>query len=786
MRKLGRIAFIGNHPPRKCGIATFTESLRDAIAAQVPDVTLHTVAMTEAAGRYDYPPEVSFEVHADLIQNYARAAEFLDDADVDVVSLQHEYGIFGGDAGGNILLLLSRLKVPVVTTLHTVLAEPSPMQRAVMESVIGQSASVVVMSRKARQLLRSVYGVPAAKIEVIPHGVPDRPFIDSAVAKARFGLEDRSVILTFGLLSPNKGIETMIDALPAIVERCPKAVYVVLGATHPNIVREQGETYRDGLLMRARALGVEDHVVFYDRFVDLQELLDYIAMADVYVAPYLNEAQITSGALAYSFGLGKAIVATPFWHALELLDEGHGVIVPFRDPLALGREVADLLIDDGRRDAMRRRAYAASRSMTWSRTAQRYLAAFDRARDVDRLQRMPAGVRSPPARARRALPEVRLEHLVALCDEQGLFQHALYAEPNPEHGYCTDDNARALLLAMALREGAEPCLPEHLVVRFAAFVQRAWNPKVGGFRNFMAHDGEWLEEIGSEDSQGRTLWALGACALSDADAPRRRWARALFESGLAAAEAFTSPRAWAFALLGLDAYCTAVPDDGAARSMRALLADRLLRALHGAQTEGWIWFEDVLAYDNARLPQALIQTGIAIDSRACIDSGLRSLRWLVELQTAPAGHFRPVGNRSFGRARRLPMAFDQQPLEAAATISACIAAFRVEDRPLWMRAAEGAFTWFHGDNDLRTALVDPETGACADGLHPDRRNENRGAESTLSYLLALVELRSFVRSLSATGAPTRADGQAGRRGAKDEARVLAFPSAADRTAGESA
>jgi len=759
--KIQRIAFIGNHPPKCCGIATFLDDLRRAVSKDDPNLEAIVVAMTDTGSEYEYPRTVRFEIREDRIRDYARAAEFLNGADVDVVSLQHEYGIFGGNAGNSILQLLSRLQIPVVTTLHTVLAEPTPMQRTAMKQIIGHSAKIVVMAEKARALLRSVHGVPAQMIEVIPHGIPDLPFRDSSDAKDKFGLKGKTVILTFGLLSPNKGIETMIDAMPRIIGACPNAVYVVLGATHPNLLRDEGETYRDSLAARVHELGLDDHVVFFNRFVEQKELFDFIAMSDVYATPYLNETQITSGTLAYSFGLGKAIVSTPYWHAQELLCDGRGILVPFRDPDAMSREITTLLTNDVRRYRMGKRAYLASRSMTWEQTAKRYLATFDDARAATRPEK---SLRAMPIKTwheGQALPEMRVDHFVRLCDSTGMLQHGLYSAPNPAHGYCIDDNARALLFSNTLHSNGEAHLPDRLTARFAAFIHQAWNPECGRFRNFMSYDRRWLEESGSEDSHGRTLWALGECTRTDIDLSRRRWAASLFKTALPAAEEFTSPRAWAFSLLGLDAYCAQFSDDLEADRVRRLLADRLITAFHMVKTNDWVWFEEVLAYDNARLSQALIQTGMMTNTPAYVSAGLRSLRWLMELQTAPAGHFRPVGNESFGRIRQQPKAFDQQPLEAAATISACLAASRAEKSVTWTAGAFRAFGWFLGDNDIQTTLIDLKTGACSDGLHIDRRNENKGAESTLSYLLGLAELRKF--ALTTAKKNNSLEGQLNRR-----------------------
>ncbi|QPF83963.1 glycosyltransferase family 4 protein [Bradyrhizobium genosp. L] len=745
MVALNRVAFIGNSLPRRCGIATFTTDLQHAVAASRPDLETVVVAMTDHGQAYDYPSAVGFQINDDRPEDYVRAAEFLNRGRFEVASLQHEFGIFGGDSGSHILALLSRLNMPVVTTLHTVLAEPTKVQREVIVRISEISSKIVVMAEKGRELLRTIYRVANEKIEVIAHGIPEFAFVEPDEAKARRGFSGRAVILTFGLLSHNKGIEVMIDAMPAILRSRPDAVYVVLGASHPNLIRDQGEAYRDSLVARVQKLGIDRHVVFLDQFVDQSTLLDFISMCDVYVTPYLNEAQMTSGTLAYSFGLGKAVVSTPYWHARELLADGRGILVPFGDTAATGHEIAKLLTNTVLRQAMRKRAYSSSRPMTWERTAERYVSMFDNAGRRHRLKAIVRSDTSTLLRDSRAPPEMRIDHFLSMCDDTGLFQHAVHCVPDRSHGYCVDDNARALLLACALNIPGEERLAEVLTARFAGFVQHAWNPDTKRFRNFMGFNRCWLEDSGSEDSHGRTLWALGVCALTDANLSRRKWAAALFAEAARSVEAFRSPRAWAFVLLGLDAYCAAVPDDAGAADLRLRLADRLMAIFDAVETQDWVWFEEGLAYDNARLPQALILTGMATKSAVYLDAGLRSLRWLVNQQTAASGQFRPVGTAGFGDTRRKPRPFDQQPLEATATIAACLAAWRAEHDVEWKAEAARVFAWFLGSNDLSTSLVDLETGSCRDGLHPDRANENCGGESVVSYLLGLCEIRQLAR-----------------------------------------
>jgi glycosyltransferase involved in cell wall biosynthesis len=756
LNHLRRISIIGNALPRLCGIATFTTDLRTGLSSARPAAHIDLVAMTDVGQTYTYPDYVDQQIREEVPDDYRRAALKLNAAGVELISLQHEFGIFGGVAGDLILTLLDRLTMPVVTTFHTILEHPTPDQRRVMRAVADRSAHVIAMAKKGRDLLTSIYGVAADKIAVIPHGVPDFSFVDPDEAKLKCGYSGRSVILTFGLLGPSKGVEVMIDAMVEVIRRRPDALYVVLGATHPKLLRAEGDTYRDSLLARVERLGLRDHVIFLNQFVDQTTLLNFIAMCDVYVTPYLNVAQMTSGTLAYSFGLGKAVVSTPYWHASELLADGLGLLVPFGDSEATAKAVADLLTDPVRQKAMRRRAYAESRAMTWARVAGRYLEVFDRATGPISRPPVSAGTipftrRAAPAPSVRRCdfqnlprPNAELGHFLAMCDDTGMAQHAVFAVPDRAHGYCVDDNARALILVCARAAAGGRGLDPNLNARFGAFIQHAWNPDRGRFRNFMGYDRRWLEDLGSEDSHGRTLWALGACQADDVNPAHRLWARGLFDKAIKAVETFTSPRAWAFALLGLNA---CVRSDAAAPRMEYFarrLADRLMARLTVMSRPDWIWFENSLAYDNARLCQALILTGRRQGHAGYVAAGLSALRWLQTQQTAEAGHFRPIGTAVFkpedaGR----PIHFDQQPLEVAATVAACLEAARVDPGANWLDQAQTAFQWFLGANDLGLSLIDPETGACCDGLHADRVNENQGAESVLAFLMSLTELGSF-------------------------------------------
>jgi glycosyltransferase involved in cell wall biosynthesis len=740
-----KIAMLGNHVPRQCGIATFTTDLSDALASRFSELDCFVLAMNDPGKRHAYPARVRFEIAESDIGSYRRAADFLNVNTVDVACVQHEYGIFGGKAGNHVLALLRELRMPIVSTLHTILAEPNSFQRATMDELTRLSERLVVMSEQGAALLSSVHGVDANKIDLIPHGIPN--VATASRSKDQLGVEGKSVILTFGLLSPDKGIEHVIDALPRILEQFPQTVYIVLGATHPHVKERHGETYRLMLENRAKRLHVDSHMIFHNRFVSQEELTEFLSAADIYVTPYLKPEQITSGTLAYAVGSGRAVISTPYWYARELLSDGRGILVPWRDPEAIAREVIDLLGNDEKRLAMSKRAAAYGRNMRWPAVAQSYLQTFERARGDHADRRRAAFQAKTLAKRPAELPELNLEHLDLMTDQTGLLQHAAFTVPSYEDGYCIDDNARALLL-MALVEDAgteEAKAVRSLASRYLAFVRHAFNKECGQFRNFMTYDRRWIEHAGSEDSHGRTLWALGTIIGRSNDPGKLSLGGDLFHAALPVVSGFTSPRAWAFALLGLDEYFRAFQGDSSAQSLRRTLSNRLLDLFRHASGPEWPWFEDHVTYCNARLSQALVASGARMDDPEMTAVGLRSLEWLVSVQTSDEGYFAPVGSNGFYRRGEIKASFDQQPVEACAMVSACIESRRVTGDERWLEHARRAFSWFLGQNQLQQSLYDPTTGGCRDGLHVDRVNENQGAESTLSFLIALCEMRSADR-----------------------------------------
>jgi glycosyltransferase involved in cell wall biosynthesis len=755
-----RIAFLGDYSPRLCGIATFTHDLCEAVSGCNPEADCYVGAVNDRPEGYKYSPRVRFELQEKELDSYRRAADFLNLNNADVLCVQHEFGIYGGPAGSHLLALLKEVRMPVVTTLHTILERPDPLQRKVMDELILRSDRVVVMAHKGAEILRDTYGVTEAKVDIIPHGIRDLDFVESNAFKAQFGVEGREVLLTFGLIGPGKGIEYVIEALPEITRRHPKVVYLILGATHPKLLASEGERYRLGLNRLAGTLGVEQHLIFHNQFVSSEDLREFIGATDIYVTPYLNEAQITSGTLAYVFGAGKAVVSTLYWHARELLAEGRGVLVPFRSSGAIAEAVCGLLEDAPRMEGIRREAYAMGREMIWPMVARRYLEVFQTAR-ADRKAMPRAAFAEWTLDSRpQALPPRRLDHVVRMSDATGIFQHATYNVPNFHEGYCADDNARAFILCNLLDEiGDEPPSVSlgRLATAYLAFLSAALNYESGRFRNFMSHGRQWLEEAGSEDSHGRAVWAAGTGAGRSRNGGHRKLSRILFETGVPMLATFTSPRAWAFGLVGIHEYLRGFPITSELAALRAELTGKLIRRWDDSAMEQWPWFERSVTYENARLCQALILSGQWMPHSRALEIGLRSLRWLASIQTTPSGNFRPIGSDGFFDLGGVRADFDQQPVEAQAMVAACLEAFRATGDRSWQAEAKRAFEWFLGRNDLGEPLYDFSTGGCGDGLHADRVNENQGAESTLAFHIALAEMegsQQLVVPLAASPATT--------------------------------
>jgi glycosyltransferase involved in cell wall biosynthesis len=724
-----RVALIGNYTPRKCGIATFTADVAEKLAEFHPEIEVDVYALDDPRQPQSYGG-IAGTIVWDDPDSYAAAAKRINGSGVDAVWLQHEYGIFGGPDGEMVLDFVDRLAAPLILTPHTVLGEPSPRQRHILERLVVRASRIMTMSRHSRDLLVERYHAPATICEVVPHGAPDRPFGRQEQFKARLGLAGRTVMMTFGLLGPGKGLECVIEALPAIVASHPSVVYRIVGATHPNLVASEGEAYRERLEALAAELGVAEHIEWDNRFLETDELLDQLEACDIYVTPYLNLQQSTSGTLSYAVALGKAVVSTPYLHARELLADGAGELVEPRSSAAIADTVNHLLDDPARLLSLQRRAYARGRETIWPRFAAGAAALVEGAVVHD----APA---APVARA------PSLDAVTAMSDATGMLQHSIGIVPDRLHGYCLDDNVRALMV-MNVAEGIEPRERQRWWQIYASFIQHAWNPEAGAFRNFMRFDRSWCEDIGSEDSNGRTLWALGQTVELSDDPSRAFWASRWYETALPHCKRFGSPRAVAFAMLGAAAMLRAKRDHEASRTFLRDGADFLHRLLDASRRPDWAWFEAVLGYDNPRLSQALIEAGLALGDPRFTKAGLDSLSWIARQQVAANGNFRPVGSDTFGH-RHTSLPFDQQPLEAQAAIEAAASAWRAERDPKWRQHALAAWRWFFGANDRGVVLADLATGRCRDGINPRGANENCGAESILAFQLSHYSLIGLLR-----------------------------------------
>ena len=741
------VSFVSSFVPRRCGIATFTNDLAEAVAEREPALNVRAVAMNDRLEGYRYPARVWFEINHNRLGEYRLAADFLNMSHVDVVCLQHEFGLFGGPEGQHVIDMLKRLRMPIVTTLHTVLKEPNEHQLAVTRQLAEFSDRLVVMAERAREFLTGVYDIPDEKITLIPHGIPDAPFVDPNFYKDQFGVEGRRVILTFGLIGPSKGIENMIDAMPRIVAEHPDVVYIVLGATHPGVIAEQGEDYRLGLQRKARELGVADHVMWVNKFVEVDELKEYLGAADVYVTPYHNPAQITSGTLSYALGFGKATVSTPYWHAEELLADGRGKLVAFKNADALADAIIGLLSNDTERHAMRKRAYQHTRAMRWEAVAEDYLDLFaqvSRARNRSpRPQSVPAGKLDK----RSELSEISLDHMLALTDDVGVIHSAVATVADRGSGYHITDNAHALIVALSAQDhleyGATRDL-DALVGRYLSFIHHAYDPRTGRFRSHMTYARQWVDEADfSEDDHGRVLWALGEVVAKSHVRGHVSLATDLFHRALPACEKFEFPHGWAYGLIGVHSYLRRFSGDSQARRLREALARRMFAAFQQNAGDGWWWLSDKVTYSACRIPHALLLSGRWMFNNDMIQMALRALEWLYDVQSGPNGEFAPIGEdgwwpRAGERAR-----FPQRPIEAAGAIEASLEAYRVTDDRKWLDRAHRCLDWFLGDNDLHLSLYDPTTAGCADALLPYGLNENQSAEATLAWLLSLMSLYDY-------------------------------------------
>ena len=749
MNKPFGISIISSYVPRLCGIATFTHDLTNSIkdSSTGGEYLINIGAINDDIDGYKYPSDVKFEIRENNVNDFRDAAYYLNLSDSEAISIQHEFGLYGGEAGSNILYFIERLRKPLVTTLHTILEKPTNEQVKVMEALGELSSYLIVQSKRSKQMLEKIYNISAKKIKFISHGAHDVPFLDTAYNKDKFQLAGKKVILTFGLLSPDKGLEDGINALSYVVKEHPEAMYIILGATHPNVKKYNGEAYRYSLEHLVKKLGLEKNVIFINRFVDTSELLDFIMLSDIYLSPYHIKEQIVSGTLTYAMACGKAIISTPYWHAEELLANDKGILVPFKDPEAMGKAISYLIADENKRNDLRKNAYAAGREITWPKIGKKYLEVFHTAveefKRTDKLLILPADDKNLPA-----LPEVNFTHLKNFTDCTGIFQHATYSIPNRNEGYCTDDNARALLVAVMNKYAQNDDSLDAQIATYLTFVHHSFNPENCLFRNFMSYDRKWLEESGSEDCNGRIIFVLGYIIKNTISNSMLRLVKSLFDQSIKHMTAFKSPRAMAYISMGCIAYLHKFAGAIDIKKINKTLCDKLLDFYTRASTPDWRWFEEYLTYDNARLSQALLSSGKFTNNASYTEAGLESLNWLYEsLYDTEKNCLSIVGNSEWFHKGGIKSKYDQQPIEIPAMIDACYLAYSITGDNAWIDRLGIAFSWFLGNNDRQEPLCDLTTGACFDGLNSAMINQNQGAESTISWLHSLLRMMGIRQDL---------------------------------------
>ncbi|HTY25969.1 MAG TPA: glycosyltransferase [Desulfomonilaceae bacterium] len=731
------IVYVGTYVPRKCGIATFTDDLGTSIAQELGGKPYRVVALTDRVGEYDYPSEVTFEIRQNVIRDYARAAEYLNGSSAQVVSLQHEFGIFGGAAGKYLSVLLCHLKKPIITTMHTILENPLKDYREAFEDVVNCSQRIVTMSQRGARMLQEIYGVPEDKISIIHHGVHDVPFVDSNFYKEKFNVEGLTVLLTFGLLSPNKGIETALEALPEVVEKYPDTVYIVLGATHPEVKKVYGEQYRLSLERKARDLKIADHVVFHNRYVDLQELTEYISCCDIYLSPYLAKEQITSGTLAYAVGMGKAVVSTPYWYAEELLSDSRGVLVDFHDARGMAKALKDLIGDSMGRNRMRKAAYEYGRTMVWREVGRQYVEMFLQMLG-ERKDLEVRAVWKQKMLPLTTLPEIKLDHLISLSDDVGLLQHACFGVPDRDHGYSADDVGRGLAAIMTCYNQQKDEQIPPLMRTYVSFLRHC-QTETGHFHNFMSYDRRFLDHQGSEDTLGRVLWGLGTVVRWGPKEAIRALAQNMMLKAAPRVLELEAPRAKAYAIIGM--YHLLQKFEGASQFKRLViqLADDLVSLYKENKTQDWHWFEDTMTYGNGKIPEALIRAYQVTQSEEYLDVALESLDFITKVQINGV-YFELIGNEGWYPKGGEKAIFGQQPIDAGYLVEAYVAASEVTNGRKYLECARLAFEWFLGRNRLNAALYDFSDGSVADGIDSNGISANQGAESVVCYLLAVLGL----------------------------------------------
>ena len=736
-----KIAFIGTYPPRECGIGTFTNNLYHSVIINNTKKGYSNdgfvVALNDFNNKYEYPEEVKLTIRQEHQEDYIQAVKFINHSGAEVCILEHEFGIFGGQNGVYILPLLHRLEIPLIVTLHTILKTPSYNEKAVLQEICRMANKIVVMSHKAIDFLVNIYDVPEDKIAFIDHGVPDLQF-SAEKSKKEFKLEHKKVLTTFGFIGRNKGIETVINALPKVVEKHPDLIYMILGKTHPNVLRHSGEEYRIYLMRLVKTLQLDKNVYFLNEYLDVKDLFKYLSATDIYITPYLNEAQITSGTLSYAIGVGAAVVSTPYWHAAELLANGRGRLFNFGDSDELSSVLTELLDNPAELNKLKNKAGEYGKKITWPKTGEKYIAAAEQA--------IMQGTEKPEKKDTildlLILPPFSLAHINRLTDDTGIIQHAMFGIPNLKEGYCLDDNARALLMVLMAYRQIKDVRSLELSPVYLSYIHYMQN-KDGTFRNFLSFSRNYLDEIGSEDSFGRTIWALGYLLGNAPNDAYYQTGRLLFFNAAPNFEKLNSIRSIANTMIGICYYLKTNPADDSMTERLRNMAHKLIKQFEENQSDDWQWFESLLAYDNGILPLALLHSAEILNEEKVLDVALKSMQFLTE-HTLKENYLSIIGNEKWYKKDGERSVFAQQPIDAMSMVLMYHQAFHVTKDKEYLNKLYTSFLWFLGENDLRLSLYDFETKGCCDGFESYGVNRNQGAESSLAYLIShLTVLQAY-------------------------------------------
>jgi glycosyltransferase involved in cell wall biosynthesis len=725
--KDSKICFLSNFPPKECGIATFTQDLITSLNKKFnPKVKSRVIALNEESNIYNYDSRVIMQMNKDYLEDYINMAKRINRSDkIKLICIQHEFGIFGGEYGSYIIPFLETIEKPVVVTFHSVLPEPNNLRKNVVKFICDKSAAVIVMAESAVDILNRDYGVNRNKVHVILHGIPDTPMKPAEPLKKKLRLENKIVLSTFGLLSRGKGIEYMIKALPYLVKKYPNILYVIIGETHPVIRKREGEEYRNYLIDLVKKLKLQDNVKFYNKYLDLNEIIEYLLATDIYICTNLEKNQIVSGTLSYALGCGKAVVSTPNIYAEEVLNHDRGVLAEFQNPKSFADAIDKLLSDQDWKKRIEQNAYAFGRSMIWSNVASSYLHLFNK---VVKLRE----------ETTEKYPKIKLNHLRNLTDNIGCIQFSKLATPDISSGYTVDDNARALIVSTIHDKLYNSEISKELSDIYLNFLERV-HDEDGKFNDMTYEDKKLIPT--SEDAIGRTLWALGHLINNSNDNELITKAKKMFDKSHLLIENNSSPRAKAFSVIGLYHYYKKYNEEQILSKIKKLV-DSLVDSYKKEATEEWSWFESYLTYSNSKIPEVLFLAYNLTKNQEYLEIAEKSLKFLTNLVFFK-DELSPIGQNGWYNRNGIRSFFDQQPIDASSMVQTYLTAYAITHKEDYYNNAVLAFNWFLGKNHLKQMIYNDVTGGCHDGLSKSSINLNQGAESTIEYLISRLMLEEI-------------------------------------------